>query len=189
MNHTHQKAVMLYQDEKLSCAEIARRLGCTESAVNYWIKKAGVIRTRREACLAAWEKGKWSREQSAANCRKAGKSCKGKPCKWKGQKLPQEWRDKISAGLTGKRVGAAHHWWKGGATQDYGPGWNNARRKVRRRAGNCCEDCGVTREEAGEQLHVHHKTPFRSFATPEEAHQLDNLILLCRRCHYRWEHG
>lgn len=37
--------------------------------------------------------------------------------------------------------------------------------------------------EFGQTLQVHHKRPFRLFATYEAANVLDNLLTLCPRCH------
>jgi DEAD/DEAH box helicase domain-containing protein len=67
----------------------------------------------------------------------------------------------------------------------YGPGWEKLRDIVRRRDRFICQACGIP--ENGKQHHVHHKTPFRTYTSIEEANRLDNLITLCPHCHQRAE--
>ncbi len=64
---------------------------------------------------------------------------------------------------------------------DYGPNWDAIRQKVRERDSFRCRMCGLP--ETGRPHHVHHKVPFRSFASAEIANSLDNLITLCPGCH------
>ncbi len=64
---------------------------------------------------------------------------------------------------------------------DYGPDWPQIRDRVRARDGYRCQVCG--QPELGRQHHVHHKTPFRTFASPQLANRLDNLVTLCPACH------
>ena len=64
---------------------------------------------------------------------------------------------------------------------DYGPGWNRIRNEIRVRDHFTCQVCGAV--EKGEAHHVHHKIPFRSFNSPEEANRPHNLITLCKNCH------
>jgi DEAD/DEAH box helicase domain-containing protein len=68
---------------------------------------------------------------------------------------------------------------------EYGPEWNTIRDRVRARDQYTCQVCGLP--ENGRPHDVHHKTPFRTFASIKEANQLDNLITLCRNCHRRAE--
>lgn len=68
---------------------------------------------------------------------------------------------------------------------DYGPNWPRVRDRVRARDGYRCQNCGAP--ENGRTHDVHHKTPFRAFASAEQANQLDNLITLCPNCHHRAE--
>lgn len=68
---------------------------------------------------------------------------------------------------------------------DYGPGWNRIREQVRRRDGYRCQVCGTA--ENGRSHDVHHKIPFRTFASREEANRLENLVTLCPSCHHRVE--
>ncbi len=68
---------------------------------------------------------------------------------------------------------------------DYGPNWRAQRDAARARDNYTCQVCGTP--EDGRAHDVHHKTPFRSFASYLEANQLDNLITLCPTCHHRAE--
>jgi DEAD/DEAH box helicase domain-containing protein len=68
---------------------------------------------------------------------------------------------------------------------DYGPQWQTIRDRVRARDGYRCQNCGAP--EKGRTHHIHHKIPFRAFASREQANQLDNLTTLCPDCHRRAE--
>ncbi len=68
---------------------------------------------------------------------------------------------------------------------DYGLGWAALRDRARARDGYHCQVCGAP--EMGRAHDVHHKVPFRSFASREQANQLSNLITLCQACHHRVE--
>ncbi len=74
--------------------------------------------------------------------------------------------------------------WVGGITTYRGKGWLEARAEAVTRDGGACQDCGKV---VGTSIPVHHKRPFRLFATASEANALDNLICLCSRCHMRAE--
>lgn len=64
---------------------------------------------------------------------------------------------------------------------DYGADWAMITAAVRKRDGYRCQVCGAP--ESGRPHDVHHRRPFRSFATTAEANRLDNLITLCREDH------
>ena len=68
---------------------------------------------------------------------------------------------------------------------DYGPEWSKIRERVRRRDQFTCQVCGVV--ESSRQHDVHHKIPFRAFASREEANRLENLTTLCPSCHHKVE--
>lgn len=74
--------------------------------------------------------------------------------------------------------------WKNDANQ-YGSSWSQIRDLVRKRDGYRCMVCGVA--EQGRAHDIHHKIPFRTFASPAQANQLSNLITLCPNCHHRVE--
>jgi 5-methylcytosine-specific restriction endonuclease McrA len=68
-----------------------------------------------------------------------------------------------------------------------GANWSIQARKARERDRFTCQICGVTEEELGRQLDVHHKIPYRSFKSNVEANKLEHLISLCSSCHSRTE--
>jgi DEAD/DEAH box helicase domain-containing protein len=78
----------------------------------------------------------------------------------------------------------AEGFWRNDANQ-YGSKWEHIRSLVRARDEYRCQVCGTP--ETGPAHHVHHKIPFRSFASPIEANRLDNLVTLCPTCHRRVE--
>ncbi|MBI5651532.1 MAG: DEAD/DEAH box helicase [Chloroflexi bacterium] len=68
---------------------------------------------------------------------------------------------------------------------DYGADWGALRDRVRARDRYRCTGCGAS--EQGRTHDVHHKIPFRSFASREQANRLENLTTLCHTCHRRAE--
>ncbi|HCR72701.1 MAG TPA: ATP-dependent helicase [Anaerolineae bacterium] len=68
---------------------------------------------------------------------------------------------------------------------DYGPDWQKIRETVRKRDQFTCQVCGG--KESNRQHDVHHKTPFRTFTSAEEANRLENLTTLCPSCHHKVE--
>jgi DEAD/DEAH box helicase domain-containing protein len=68
---------------------------------------------------------------------------------------------------------------------DYGANWPKIRESVRRRDQFKCQVCSVV--ESDRQHDVHHKTPFRTFTSTDEANRLENLTTLCRTCHQKVE--
>ncbi|RMF40418.1 MAG: DUF1998 domain-containing protein [Anaerolineae bacterium] len=71
------------------------------------------------------------------------------------------------------------------APNEYGASWPRQRERARARDGYRCQVCGAPEGERAH--HVHHKRPFRLFASPEEANRLENLVTLCPACHRRVE--
>lgn len=82
-------------------------------------------------------------------------------------------------------VGENHPLFLGGGELYYGANWRRQRRKARQRDGYACLRCGVTSEEIGRELDVHHYQPFREFglARYKEANELSNLGSFCPSCH------
>lgn len=83
--------------------------------------------------------------------------------------------------------------WKGGAERYYGNIWTEQREKAIKEAGERCEECSIPRikhkQNYGKDLHVHHIQPYRTFDDDKEAHKLDNLVAVCRDCHYDLEYN
>lgn len=76
---------------------------------------------------------------------------------------------------------------------DRGPNWEQQRNQARERDGYRCVHCGMP-ERSGQAHDVHHILPFRTFGYVRgendrylEANRLENLVTLCRSCHYRVE--
>jgi hypothetical protein len=92
-------------------------------------------------------------------------------------------RQCFGAWCSAVRVGEDHPSWKGGGSEYYGSNWQTQRRAARRRDGNTCQRCGVTSEQTGKSMDVHHIKRFRSFESSKEANQLSNLVCLCHTCH------
>lgn len=74
----------------------------------------------------------------------------------------------------------------------YGPNWREMRNQTRERDDFQCQGCGVSedrhKEDLGQQLHVHHRTPRREFVEDgvlnyEESNRLENLVTVCAACH------
>jgi DEAD/DEAH box helicase domain-containing protein len=68
---------------------------------------------------------------------------------------------------------------------DYGRDWLKIKALVRKRDEYRCQVCGIPETDRAHD--VHHKIPFRSFSSAQEANQMHNLITLCRSCHQRSE--
>jgi DEAD/DEAH box helicase domain-containing protein len=86
--------------------------------------------------------------------------------------------DETVAGLSAEGV------WTN-APIDYGPNWSEQRARARERDGYRCQHCDLPEDKHSH--HVHHKVPFRTFASVQQANHLSNLVTLCRRCHRRAE--
>jgi DEAD/DEAH box helicase domain-containing protein len=74
--------------------------------------------------------------------------------------------------------------WKNDAN-DYGPNWSLQKKLARMRDHFTCQVCGAVEQDQAH--HVHHKIPFKTFISYEQANQLDNLVTLCPSCHRRAE--
>jgi DEAD/DEAH box helicase domain-containing protein len=73
----------------------------------------------------------------------------------------------------------------GSDTNKYGRNWKAQKKAARERDDFTCQNCGAV--EDGRAHDVHHKIPFRAFASFQEANRLENLVTLCRACHRRAE--
>lgn len=90
--------------------------------------------------------------------------------------------------ISENKTGEDHHRWKGGKVPYHGP-WQRVRREALERDDHECQNCGIGPEEIGQEPDVHHIEPVREFDDPEDAHFLENLVVLCPSCHANVEHG
>jgi len=65
--------------------------------------------------------------------------------------------------------------------------WKQRRREVMERDDHQCQACGEGLADAGRRAQVHHIIPYRKFEQNDVANRMENLVLLCRTCHNRWE--
>ena len=77
--------------------------------------------------------------------------------------------------------------WKGGMPDYYGERWARQRKKARERDDNECVICGKGKGELPIAPDVHHIIPVTDFDDPNDAHDLINLVTLCRKHHSNWE--
>lgn len=105
----------------------------------------------------------------------------------RGTTRTEDTRQRMSESSAGER----NPNWKGGYSRRYGAGWATARRRTLDRD-EVCRHCG--HDGSDRRLEVHHIVPVRKFrrsstSDVSEAHDLRNLVVLCRRCHPKADHG
>lgn len=98
------------------------------------------------------------------------------------RKCADEWRSEH-----GVIHGPKNPNWRGGSAEYRGVDWLEVREEIRERDDYECQDCGLEQEDAKRALSVHHIVPLRDFDDRQEAHDPENLITLCRRCHMKRE--
>lgn len=64
-----------------------------------------------------------------------------------------------------------------------GEDWAIYRNKVRQRDNNTCQNCNKSKDDLGQYPDCHHIIPERRFKERNDAHYMENLVLLCRTCH------
>lgn len=112
---------------------------------------------------------------------KFGIDRRGQGSHWKGQRLPENARKKMSAAKKGRYLGADNPNWKGGEVSDEvrerrsykAKKWREA---VLQRDDFTCQECG-----SRERLHVHHILPFSDH--PERRWDINNGLTVCVSCH------
>lgn len=93
-----------------------------------------------------------------------------------------------SSWMSNRWVGEGHPAWRGGPKR-YAGKWWSVREAALERDGYQCQVCGARRSELGQSPDVHHIIPIREFEQASEAHSLQNVISLCRKCHMNVEYG
>lgn len=84
-------------------------------------------------------------------------------------------------------IGENNPLWQGGHTEYRGSNWHIQRYLARERDNNTCQHCGITKDQIGRELDVHHIIPFRHFDDYRIANALPNLVTLCGSCHMKAE--
>lgn len=178
-----------YLDLQLGAPEIAFFCGCDPTTARHWLVAAGVkLRPR--------------------GCDPAQHFKRGQPSAFRGRSMSAESRAKIGAATRarpnkGFMRGGVHYLkgaapemnprWAGGLTPERqafyrSPEWKAACVVVWRRADARCECCGLDSRlpfAKATGFHVHHALTFQVRETRADP---DNLVLLCRDCHF-WVHG
>lgn len=146
-------------------------------------KPADWIRGRRYCslrCYWRFNKGKTLKPKIAVRCPICGKI----RLRWPSRAERLTCSRKCTGELLSLSQRGTNHWaWKGGTitTQQYGPDWSRIRTAYRQ-AHIHCERCHKALSRV-----VHHIIPVRTLADYTDAHQEQNLMALCRRCH-NFEH-
>ena len=68
-----------------------------------------------------------------------------------------------------------------------GANWRVQSKAARQRDRYTCRVCGLTEDELGKRLHVHHTIPYSRFKSNVEANNLDYLVSVCPSCHGQLE--
>jgi transposase len=189
----HDKDVLwnLYWNEGLDMSKIADGFDCSRFTIRDWMQEHEIpTRTIIESPPEELTYPEWLSEQYTEKKRSTYDIADELDC------APSTvWdylhRHEIETRQVGMHEGELNHQWKGGVSQHYGATWPDKRREARERDNHECQRCGMSaeihRESHNETLQVHHIRPFREFDDPEDAHQLENPITLCRECHCKWE--
>lgn len=149
-----------------------------------------------EECHAEYRSSHWTGE-NAPNWRGGKKTLTCENCGEEYEVIPAEAKRGSRfcsrpcmyeyARKTGRFSRDNHPRWKGGSRPKYDGDWSGARKRARKRDEYECQLCGLSENDTDGQLDVHHIVPVREFDNPQNAHNLDNLVSLCRSCHFRLE--
>jgi len=194
-----------YWEEELSTADIASEIGCSAASVRMWMERHGIRRrnapewgeltsekeieenTPEQLLDEDWLRTAYIKEKESTTDIAERLNCgHSTVCSWLK-------RHGIEISYDGYFPTGEDHWNYDGGLEEYGPGWQSKRRKVRSRDDYMCQRCGLPESEHkskwGQELHVHHIIPRKEFLDEngdfnhQEANALDNLIAVCRDCH------
>lgn len=177
-----------YVNQTLSTIECARLLSCHHNTVRRWLKRYGIetrVNPSGELNPMFGRTGESHHNYNSVEkrCPVCGKVFavpmydveRRQTCSWECRN--QWWKD------TDKQAGDNNPNWRGGIDYRRGLGWRVVKPLVRERDGYRCAKCGVSEQELGYKLHVHHIVPYKGFEDDRAANDPDNLVSLCRSCH------
>ncbi len=153
----------------LSVSEIAANAGCSYHNIRKWLK---IHDLQFDQILALQE---YNKKNGVWNKNKKGYMLKRKPLSKKALYSIRE-----------ARSGANSNWWKGGITSDRSniARWTTEQAsKIHEINNYTCQECNTS----GGKLQVHHIKSVVEY--PELARDLNNLITICRPCHFKIHHG
>lgn len=199
-----------YWEEGLTQKEIAEECGVSPRQIRTYMSRFD-IPTRE---MRGENHPMYGRERTEEEKRRISASLEGRSFSaetrrrmsesHEGKEIPEDVRERIADSLEGttrsestrrkmseSTAGESNPNWRGGYSRHYGAGWSIARENVRERD-EVCQQCG--HDGSDRRLEVHHIVPVRVFRqaedrSVEDAHDEDNLVLLCKRCHGRADHG
>jgi HNH endonuclease len=178
-----------YLRERMSCPAIASLFGLNPTSVHAWLLRYGIpTRKRGQACpenhfvqghISTFD-GSMLTDESREKIRQATIARGGQPYLKNGV----HWL---------RQPGARPANWKGGITPERqtfyrSEEWKKASRAVWKRDAGRCRLCCRGCDEIGHDRrnwHIHH---IDSFMIVDRRAEVDNLVLLCKLCHY-WVHG
>jgi len=199
-----------YWEEGLTQREIAEECGISATQIRHYMNEFDI--SRRE--MRGENHPMYGRERTERERREISASLTGRSLSeetrermsksHEGKEIPEDVRERIAESLEGldrseetrrkmseSTTGKDNPNWRGGYSHRYGSGWSVVREQIRERD-EVCQHCGHDGIE--KRLEVHHIVPVRVFRqavglSVEDAHDEENLVLLCKRCHGRADHG
>lgn len=177
-----------YWGKKRSMGEIAAEVGCSRNAVSNALDRHGIekrenINPQARKVLSDAET---LRELYVEEHKSQSDIADELGCS---QTTVGEWlhRHNIETRDLSDYTGEHANRWNGGYESKYTAEWIEARQECLERDNHKCQRCGMEQEshleEYGRSLDVHHITPLVEYDDNSEAHQLENLVALCRECH------
>lgn len=197
-----------YWDDELTQQEIADECDVHVKTIRKWMKRLDIDTRKPEGKYH----GLYGEERDDETREKISERLKGRTfsevtrermsAAKQGEAKPESVREKISEALAGrpksletrrKMAAARGCEWHGDQPHAirYGAGWTDARETALDNQ-SCCQHCAHDGSEY--DLDVHHLIPIRQFINHDEleakdAHFQANLVVLCRPCHVKAEHG
>lgn len=169
-----EKLQHLYENHQ-STERVREELNCSPNHLKKWMDRHGIERD-------------WKHKDRGEMVNVQCSYCENSDVIYESvRKQSEKWfcsHDCMGSWQSENLVGENSPTWSGGSVF-YGEKWYYARKDCRKRDGNTCQNCGEGDDERIPD--VHHIEPVRSFDEPDEAHNLDNLVQLCRTCHNKIE--